>query len=185
MLQVLDDGRLTDNKGRVVNFKNTIIIMTSNMGSQVIQDNFADLQGKDIDTVVENTKTQVLDLLRQILRPEFLNRIDDIIMFHPLMRKEIKGIIRIQLENLQKQLAQQNINLQFTDYALDYLVDRGFDPQYGARPLKRVIQKDIINMLSKKIIGGELDKTKPVLIDVFDGVVVMRNEAPITEGSAQ
>ncbi|MDR3681840.1 MAG: ATP-dependent chaperone ClpB [Flavipsychrobacter sp.] len=185
MLQVLDDGRLTDNKGRVVNFKNTIIIMTSNMGSQVIQDNFADLQGKDIETVVENTKAQVLDLLRQILRPEFLNRIDDIIMFHPLMRKEIKGIIRIQLENLQKQLAQQNINLQFTDYALDYLVDRGFDPQYGARPLKRVIQKDIINMLSKKIIGGELDKTKPVLIDVFDGVVVMRNETPITEGSAQ
>jgi ATP-dependent Clp protease ATP-binding subunit ClpB len=176
MLQVLDDGRLTDNKGRVVNFKNTIIIMTSNMGSQLIQENFADLQGKDIDTVVENTKAQVMDLLRQALRPEFLNRIDDIIMFHPLMRKEIKGIIRIQLENLQKQLAQQNIDLQFTDYALDYLVDRGFDPQYGARPLKRVIQKDIINMLSKKIIGGELDKSKPVLIDVFDGIVVMRNE---------
>ncbi len=181
MLQVLDDGRLTDNKGRVVNFKNTIIIMTSNMGSQVIQDNFAELEGKDIDTVVENTKEQVMDLLRQALRPEFLNRIDDIIMFHPLMRKEIKGIIRIQLENLQKQLGQQNIDLQFTDYALNYLVERGFDPQYGARPLKRVIQKDIINMLSKKIIGGELDKSKPVLIDVFDGVVVMRNESPVQE----
>jgi len=181
MLQVLDDGRLTDNKGRVVNFKNTIIIMTSNMGSQVIQDNFAELEGKDIDTVVENTKEQVMDLLRQVLRPEFLNRIDDIIMFHPLMRKEIKGIIRIQLENLQKQLGQQNIDLQFTDYALDYLVERGFDPQYGARPLKRVIQKDIINMLSKKIIGGEIDKSKPVLIDVFDGVVVMRNESPVQE----
>src|SRR6201996_5475242 len=181
MLQVLDDGRLTDNKGRVVNFKNTIIIMTSNMGSQVIQDNFADLQGKDIDTVVENTKAQVLDLLRQVLRPEFLNRIDDIIMFHPLMRKEIKGIIRIQLVNLQKQLALQNIDLQFTDYALDYLVDKGFDVQYGARPLKRVIQKDIINMLSKKIISGNLDKSKPVLIDVFDGVVVMRNENAIAE----
>ena len=117
-----------------------------------------------------------MEILRQTLRPEFLNRIDDVIMFHPLMRKEIKGIIRIQLEQLQKQLLTQGINLQFTDYALDYLVTRGFDPQYGARPLKRVIQKDIINMLSKKIIGGEIDKSKPVLIDVFDGVVVMRNE---------
>ncbi|MCW3123361.1 MAG: ATP-dependent chaperone ClpB [Flavipsychrobacter sp.] len=178
LLQVLDDGRLTDNKGRVVNFKNTIIIMTSNMGSLIIQENFADLKDKDIDEVVDATKEQVMEVLRQSLRPEFLNRIDDVIMFHPLMRKEIKGIIRIQLELLQKQLLTQNIDLQFTDYALDYLVDRGFDPQYGARPLKRVIQKDIINMLSKKIIGGEIDKTKPVLIDVFDGVVVMRNEVP-------
>jgi ATP-dependent Clp protease ATP-binding subunit ClpB len=117
-----------------------------------------------------------MDLLRQTMRPEFLNRIDDVIMFHPLMRKEIKGIIRIQLQNLQKQLMQQGIDLQFSDYALDYLSTRGFDPQYGARPLKRVIQKDIINLLSKKIIGGEIDKTKPVLIDVFDGIVVMRNE---------
>lgn len=177
LLQVLDDGRLTDNKGRVVNFKNTIIIMTSNMGSHIIQENFAELEGKNIDEVVEATKEQVMDLLRQTLRPEFLNRVDDVIMFHPLMRKEIKGIIRIQLQNLQKQLIQQGIDLQFTDYALDYLSLRGFDPQYGARPLKRVIQKDIINMLSKKIIGGEIDKTKPVLIDVFDGVVVMRNDA--------
>ncbi len=176
LLQVLDDGRLTDNKGRVVNFKNTIIIMTSNMGSLIIQENFSDLKDKDIDKVVEATKEQVMEVLRQSLRPEFLNRIDDVIMFHPLMRKEIKGIIRIQLEQLQKQLLTQNIDLQFTDYALDYLVERGFDPQYGARPLKRVIQKDIINMLSKKIIAGEIDKTKPVLIDVFDGVVVMRNE---------
>ncbi len=178
LLQVLDDGRLTDNKGRVVNFKNTIIIMTSNMGSHIIQENFADMEGKDVEEVVEATKTQVIDLLKQSMRPEFLNRVDDIIMFHPLMRKEIKGIIRIQLENLQKQLQQQGIDLQFTDYALDYISQRGFDPQYGARPLKRVIQKDIINMLSKKIIGGEIDKTKPVLIDVFDGVVVMRNEKP-------
>jgi ATP-dependent Clp protease ATP-binding subunit ClpB len=176
LLQVLDDGRLTDNKGRVVNFKNTIIIMTSNMGSLIIQENFADLKDKDIDEVVEATKEQVMEVLRQSLRPEFLNRIDDVIMFHPLMKKEIKGIIRIQLEQLQKQLLTQNINLQFTDYALDYLVERGFDPQYGARPLKRVIQKDIINLLSKKIIAGEIDKSKPVLIDVFDGVVVMRNE---------
>ena len=179
LLQVLDDGRLTDNKGRVVNFKNTIIIMTSNMGSLIIQENFADIKdGQNLDTVMEATKEQVMEVLRQSLRPEFLNRIDDVILFHPLMRKEIKGIIRIQLENLKKQLATQGIDLNFTDYALDYLVQRGFDPQYGARPLKRLIQKDIINMLSKKIIGGEIDKTKPVLIDVFDGVVVMRNEAP-------
>jgi len=125
---------------------------------------------------MDATKEQVMEVLRQSLRPEFLNRIDDVIMFHPLMRKEIKGIIRIQLEQLKEQLQSQGIELQFTDYALDYLVQRGFDPQYGARPLKRVIQKDLINMLSKKIIGGEIDKTKPVLIDVFDGVVVMRNE---------
>ena len=178
LLQVLDDGRLTDNKGRVVNFKNTIIIMTSNMGSHIIQENFAELKDKDIDKVVEATKDQVMEVLRQALRPEFLNRIDDVIMFRPLMKKEIKGIIRIQLELLRKQLMGQGIDLQFTDYALDYLVQRGFDPQYGARPLKRVIQKDLINMLSKKIIGGEIDKSKPVLIDVFDGVVVMRNEIP-------
>lgn len=177
LLQVLDDGRLTDNKGRVVNFKNTIVIMTSNMGSHIIQENFMELEGKNIEHVVEATREQVMELLRQSMRPEFLNRIDDIIMFHPLMRKEIKGIIKIQLENLQQQLLNQGINLQFTDYALDYLVQRGFDPQYGARPLKRVIQKDIINLLSKKIIAGDIDKSQPVLIDVFDGVVVMRNEA--------
>lgn len=175
LLQVLDDGRLTDNKGRVVNFKNTIVIMTSNMGSHIIQDNFAEIEGKDVDEVVENTKEQVMDLLKQTMRPEFLNRVDDVIMFRPLMRQEIKSIIRIQLQNLQKQLAMQDIQLEFSDYALDYLSERGFDPQYGARPLKRVIQKDIINMLSKKIIAGEVDKSQPVMIDVFDGVVVMRN----------
>jgi len=176
LLQVLDDGRLTDNKGRVVNFKNTIIIMTSNMGSSIIQDNFADLEGKDIDEVVEATKEEVMNLLKQTVRPEFLNRVDDVIMFHPLMRREIKGIIRIQLQNLKKQLQQQGIDLQFTDYTLDYLAERGFDPQYGARPLKRVIQKEIINLLSRKIIAGEIDKSKTVWIDVFDGVVVLRND---------
>jgi len=183
LLQVLDDGRLTDNKGRVVNFKNTIIIMTSNMGSHIIQENFADLKDKDLEHVVDATKEQVMDLLRQALRPEFLNRIDDVIMFHPLMRKEIKGIIQIQLKGLQKQLMEQGIDLQFTDYALDYLVQRGFDPQYGARTLKRVIQKDIINLLSKKIIAGDIDKTKPVLIDVFDGLVAIRNEAETKQHS--
>ena len=177
LLQVLDDGRLTDNKGRVVNFKNTIIIMTSNLGSHIIQENFADLKGKNIEGVVEATKTQVINLLRQTLRPEFLNRVDDIIMFQLLMQDEIKSIIRIQLQQLQKQLALQNMDLRFTDYALDYLTEKGFDPQFGARPLKRVIQKDIINLLSRKIIAGEIDKSKPVLIDVFDGVVAVRNDA--------
>ncbi len=181
LLQVLDDGRLTDNKGRVVNFRNTIIIMTSNMGSHIIQENFADIEGKDVDLVVDNTRDQVLDLLRQMLRPEFLNRIDDVIMFHPLMRREIRGIIGIQLQQLKQQLEQQGIQLGFTDYALDYLSERGFDPQFGARPLKRLIQKDIINLLSKKIIAGEIDKTKPVMIDVFDGVVVVRNDKAVVE----
>jgi ATP-dependent Clp protease ATP-binding subunit ClpB len=176
LLQVLDDGRLTDNKGRVVNFKNTIIIMTSNMGSHIIQENFADLEGKDVETVVDATKEQVMDLLKQMLRPEFLNRVDDVVMFHPLMKREIRGIIRIQLEGLKQQLAEQGIRLEFSDYALDYLVERGFDPQYGARPLKRVIQKDVINLLSRRLISGDIDKSKPVLIDVFDGVVVVRNE---------
>ncbi len=178
MLQVLDDGRLTDNKGRVVNFKNTIIIMTSNLGSHLIQENFDSIkEDDDIDSIVETTKNAVMGLLRQTLRPEFLNRVDEVIMFHPLMRKEIKGIIRIQLEDLRKRVAQQGIQLEFSDYALDYFSEQGFDPQFGARPLKRLIQKDIINLLSKKIISGELDKSKPVLIDVFDGVVVVRNEA--------
>lgn len=175
LLQVLDDGRLTDNKGRVVNFKNTVVIMTSNMGSHIIQENFAELAGKNIDDVVEATKEQVMEQLKLSFRPEFLNRVDDIIMFRPLLKDEIRGIIRIQLQQLQAQLAKQEIQLQFSDYALDYLSDRGFDPQYGARPLKRVIQKDIINLLSKKIIAGEVDKSKPLMIDVFDGVVVIRN----------
>ncbi|MBL7712167.1 MAG: ATP-dependent chaperone ClpB [Chitinophagaceae bacterium] len=175
LLQVLDDGRLTDNKGRVVNFKNTIVIMTSNMGSHIIQQNFEEVNEKNLDEVVDATKEQVMELLRQTLRPEFINRIDDVIMFHPLLRREIKGIIRIQLNGIKNQLQKQGIDLEFSDYALDYLVENGFDPQYGARPLKRVIQKEVINLLSKKIIAGEIDKTKPVLIDVFDGTVVMRN----------
>ena len=178
LLQVLDDGRLTDNKGRVVNFKNTLIIMTSNMGSHLIQDAFDHADGKDLDAVAENAKDQVIDLLKQHMRPEFLNRIDDIVMFRPLSRKELQGIIRIQLEGLRRMLEGQGIDLQFTDYALDYLSQRGYDPQFGARPLKRLIQKDIINLLSKKIIAGEIDRSRPVLVDVFDGTVVLRNEAP-------
>ena len=176
LLQVLDDGRLTDNKGRVVNFKNTIIIMTSNLGSNIIQENFEDINEKNVEEVTERTKIEVTNLLRQTIRPEFLNRIDEIIMFKPLLKKEIKGIIKIQLEQLTEKLLEQNIQLKFSDYALDYLSENGFDPQFGARPLKRLIQKEVINLLSKKIIAGEIDKSKPVLVDVFDGIVVLRNE---------
>lgn len=181
LLQVLDDGRLTDNKGRMVNFKNTIIIMTSNMGSQVIQENFEKVTEKNKDEVVGKTKEEVMLLLRQTIRPEFLNRIDEVIMFQPLMKKEIKGIIRIQLNSLKQLVAQSGINLQFSDYALDYLAENGYDPQFGARPLKRLIQKEIVNQLSKKILSGDVDKTKPVLVDVFDGLVVFRNETPEPE----
>ncbi len=176
LLQVLDDGRLTDNKGRVVNFKNTIIIMTSNMGSQVIQENFEKVTEKNKDEIVDKTKLEVLNLLRQTIRPEFLNRIDEVIMFQPLMKNDIKGIITIQLEGLRKMLEPSGIDLQFSDYALDYLVENGFDPQFGARPLKRLIQKQIVNQLSKRILVGDIDKSKPVLVDVFDGMVVFRNE---------
>jgi len=177
LLQVLDDGRLTDNKGRVVNFKNTVIIMTSNMGSSIIQERFADIDEKNIEDVIEHTKEEVMLLLKQAMRPEFLNRIDDIIMFHPLLKKEIRSIIKIQLQHLIQQLAAQQINISFTDYAIDYLAERGFDPQYGARPLKRIIQKDIINELSKKIIAGAIDKSKLLLIDVFDHLIVFRNDS--------
>jgi ATP-dependent Clp protease ATP-binding subunit ClpB len=176
LLQVLDDGRLTDNKGRVVNFKNTIIIMTSNMGSQVIQDNFERVTESNKEEVVENTRREVLNILRQTIRPEFLNRIDDIIMFQPLMKNEIRGIINIQLNHLKNLVSLSGITLEFTDYALDFLAENGYDPQFGARPLKRLIQKEIVNQLSKKILAGDIDKTKPVLVDVFDNTVVFRNE---------
>jgi ATP-dependent Clp protease ATP-binding subunit ClpB len=182
LLQVLDDGRLTDNKGRVVNFKNTIIIMTSNMGSQIIQANFEDVTEKNRDKVMETTRREVVDLLRQTIRPEFLNRIDETILFQPLLKSEIKGIIRIQLENLRQLVVRNGINLQFSDYALDYLAENGFDPQFGARPLKRLIQKEIVNQLSKRILAGDVDKAAPVLVDVFDGVVVFRNEHPHMAG---
>ncbi len=176
LLQVLDDGRLTDNKGRVVNFKNTIIIMTSNLGSQLIQTAFENVSALNKEEVVEKTKRQVMDLLRQTIRPEFLNRIDEVIMFQPLLMDDIKEIIRIQLNDLKEQLAKSGVILEFTDYALDYLAENGFDPQFGARPLKRLIQKQIVNQLSKKLLSGTIDKTKPVLVDVFDGMVVFRNE---------
>ena len=176
LLQVLDDGRLTDNKGRVVNFKNTIIIMTSNIGSHLIQEAFEKVTEKNVDDVTEKAKVDVMSLLRDTIRPEFLNRVDEIIMFRPLMKKEIKGIIQIQLENLRKLVAENGIQLEFSDYTLDYLAENGYDPQYGARPLKRLIQKEIVNKLSKKILAADINKNLPVLIDVFDNTVVFRNE---------
>ena len=178
LLQVLDDGRLTDNKGRVVNFKNTIIIMTSNIGSHLIMDAFDGIKEKDIEGANAKAKLEVMNLLRQTIRPEFLNRVDEIIMFQPLLKREIMGIVKIQLNSLKKLVAENGITLQFSDYALEFLSDQGFDPQFGARPLKRLIQKEIVNQLSKRILAGDIDKSKPVLVDVFDGVVVFRNEMP-------
>ena len=176
LLQVLDDGRLTDNKGRVVNFKNTIIIMTSNIGSHLIQEAFEKVTEKNVDEVTDKAKLDVMNLLRETVRPEFLNRVDEIIMFHPLMKKEVRGIISIQLKNLVKLVAENGIQLEFSNYAIDYLAENGYDPQYGARPLKRLIQKEIVNKLSKKILAADIDKNRPVLIDVFDNTVVFRNE---------
>ena len=183
LLQVLDDGRLTDNKGRVVNFKNTIIIMTSNMGSHIIQANFENVTEENKENVVEETRREVMELLKQTIRPEFLNRIDDVIMFQPLMLKEIREIVRMQLNDLKNQLLKSGVVLEFSEYALDYLSENGFDPQFGARPLKRLIQKQIINQLSKKLLSGTIDKTHPVLVDVFDGVVVFRNDVNAHETS--
>ena len=176
LLQVLDDGRLTDNKGRVVNFKNTIIIMTSNIGSHLIQDAFDQVKPDEIDKAAEKARVEVMSLLKQTIRPEFLNRVDEIIMFQPLSRKEVRRIIEVQLRGLKGLVSASGINMDFTPYAIDYLAEHGFDPQFGARPLKRLIQKEIVNQLSKKILAGEVDKTKTVMVDVFDGVVVFRND---------
>jgi ATP-dependent Clp protease ATP-binding subunit ClpB len=181
LLQVLDDGRLTDNKGRVVNFKNTIIIMTSNIGSHLIMDAFEKVTERNVEDITERAKAEVMNLLRQTIRPEFLNRVDEIIMFRPLMHKEIMGIVKIQLNNLKKLIAESGIQLEFSDYALEFLASQGFDPQFGARPLKRLIQKEIVNQLSKKILAGDIDKSVPVLVDVFDNTVVFRNEHPELE----
>ena len=175
LLQVLDDGRLTDNKGRTVNFKNTIIIMTSNLGSHLIQDAY-EQEKSDIEKATQKAKLEVLALLKQTVRPEFLNRVDEIIMFAPLTRTNIKGIVWIQLQQLKKQVAENGITISFSDYLIDFLIDQGYDSQFGARPLKRLIQKQIVNGLSKKILSGDIDRSKSVLIDVFDGLVVFRNE---------
>jgi ATP-dependent Clp protease ATP-binding subunit ClpB len=176
LLQVLDDGRLTDNKGRVVNFKNTIIIMTSNIGSHLIQDAFEEVTDQNLEEKTALAKTEVMDLLKQTIRPEFLNRVDDIIMFSPLLRKQMASIVQIQLKQLKSLVAENGMQIEFTDYLVEYLSEQGFDMQFGARPLKRLIQKLVVNELSKQILSGAIDKSKKVLIDIFDGVVVFRNE---------
>jgi ATP-dependent Clp protease ATP-binding subunit ClpB len=176
LLQVLDDGRLTDNKGRVVNFKNTIIIMTSNMGSAIIQENFEKINSKNKWSVMETTRLEVIELLKKSMRPEFLNRIDEMIMFTPLMKEEIAGIVSIQLEQLKQLLADNSIQLEYTEALVSHLAEEGFDPQYGARPLKRYIQKEIVNVLSKKILSGEIQTDKVLLLDVdTSGMIVFNN----------
>ena len=175
LLQVLDDGRLTDNKGRVVNFKNTIIIMTSNMGSSLIRENFEKMTPETHDKVVDETKVQVLELLKKTIRPEFLNRIDDIIMFTPLNEEEIRKIVIVQLNSVKKMLAQNGIALEFTDAALTFISDKGFDPQFGARPVKRVIQKYVLNELSKELLGGKINKDRPITIDSNGAGLVFKN----------
>jgi ATP-dependent Clp protease ATP-binding subunit ClpB len=175
LLQVLDDGHLTDNKGRVVNFKNTIIIMTSNIGSNLIQENFQDLEDKNRDEVIAKTKNDLFNVLRATIRPEFLNRIDEIIMFTPLSRDEITDIVRLQFRHLQGTLAELGISIEASEEALDWLAQLGYDPQFGARPLKRVIQKKIMNELSKQILAGTVDRDSKIKLDMFDNNFVFMN----------
>lgn len=175
LLQVLDDGRLTDNKGRLVNFKNTIIIMTSNMGSSVIRDNFSKMTDDNRDEVIENTKTQVVDMLKQAIRPEFLNRIDEIIMFTPLNEKEIEEIVGLQIRSIQKMLERNGVTMEVTPAALKFLAEEGYDPEFGARPVKRVIHRLVLNRLSKDILAQKVDKERPIIIDVKDDELIFTN----------
>jgi ATP-dependent Clp protease ATP-binding subunit ClpB len=178
LLQVLDEGRLTDNKGRLADFKNTIIIMTSNMGSQIIQDTFDNLKGR-VEAATESAKVEVLGLLKQTVRPEFINRIDEIVMFTPLTPANIAQIVGLQLKSVTKMLAQQGITMDATPEAIDYLSQKGYDPQFGARPVKRVIQREVLNQLSKEILAGAIKTESIILLDAFDGQLVFRNQAEL------
>ena len=175
LLQVLDDGRLTDNKGRTVNFKNTIIIMTSNLGSQYIQQQCANLSEGNRDEVLDETRQKVMDMLKQTIRPEFLNRIDETIMFLPLTKKEIAEVVRLQMRSVHRMLTEQGFKIDVSDDAIDLLADLGYDPEFGARPVKRAIQRYVLNDLSKKILADEVSRDKPILIDALDGKLVFRN----------
>lgn len=175
LLQVLDDGRLTDNKGRTVNFKNTIIIMTSNLGSQYIQQQFQELREDNREEVINKTKVTVMDMLKQTIRPEFLNRIDETIMFLPLTQKEIAGVVKLQLERVKAMLQPQGLTLEWTDPAVNYLAEMGYDPEFGARPVKRAIQRYVLNNLSKSILNGTVNRDKPIIIDNFGTELVFRN----------
>ena len=179
LLQVLDDGRLTDNKGRLVNFKNTIVIMTSNLGSTIIHDRFEKVKEKDFEETAEKAKVEVLELLRQTIRPEFLNRVDEIIMFTPLTMGNVRQIVQIQLDVLKHKLKTMDLTLYVTKDAFDHIAEIGYDPFFGARPIKRVIQKQVLNELSKALLSGTIDRTKNIVMDVFDGKMVFRK--PITE----
>ena len=177
LLQVLDEGHLTDNKGRVADFKNTIIIMTSNIGSHLIQERFN--ATKDIDTAMESAKVDVLGLLKQTVRPEFLNRIDDTIMFTPLSKENITAIVGLQLKAVTKMIAQQGITFDATPEAISYLAEKGYNPEYGARPVKRVIQKEVLNALSKEILSGKVTTDSIILLDAFDDKLVFRNQGDL------
>jgi ATP-dependent Clp protease ATP-binding subunit ClpB len=181
LLQVLDDGRLTDNKGRTANFKNTIIILTTNIGSMIIQENFEKITDANYFEVIEETKEQVLELLKKSVRPEFLNRIDETIMFRPLTKTDIKKIVGIQFQEIQKRLTEVGIKLQISEQALNRLAKLGYDPQFGARPLKRVIQREILNELSKQILSGKVNKDSVIFVEMkneveFDFVNVQNSE---------
>jgi len=175
LLQVLDDGRLTDNKGRTADFKNTILIMTSNVASDVIQENLSKMNNVNRNEILEKTRNEVIEVLKATVRPEFLNRIDEIIMFHPLTMENVKDILKMQLKNIQKLLEEKGISLIITDYAIEYLCNKGFDPAYGARPIKRLLQKELVNELAKTLLEGKLNKEKPIIVDCFDDVLVFRN----------
>ncbi|GAB4448749.1 MAG: ATP-dependent chaperone ClpB [Bacteroidia bacterium] len=180
LLQVLDDGRLTDNKGRVVNFKNTIIIMTSNIGSHIIQENFEGITDKNREEVIDRTKQEVMELLKKTIRPEFLNRVDEIIMFEPLTQEQVKEIVRLQINQISKRLEEQNIQIELTEDAVEALADIGFDPQFGARPIKRAIQKYILNELSKQIIAGKVKSNEKIVIDHLGEGFVFMNKSKAT-----
>ena len=175
LLQVLDDGRLTDNKGRTVDFKNTIVIMTSNIGANVIQDNFALLNGSNDEEVFEKTRNEVMEQLKQFMRPEFLNRVDDIIMFKPLDESQIADIVRMQFRSVQKMLAANDIKIDITDAAVDFIAKQSYNPQYGARPVKRMMQRELLNSLSKMILAESVDKTKTIIVDVQGDGLIFRN----------
>jgi ATP-dependent Clp protease ATP-binding subunit ClpB len=175
LLQVLDDGRLTDNKGRLVNFKNTIIIMTSNIGSSIIRENFEKLTPQNREEVIEKTKNEVFELMKKTIRPEFLNRIDELIMFTPLDNAEIASIVRLQLQQVQQMLKQNGVQLEITDLAVNFIAKEGYDPQFGARPVKRVIQRAVLNELSKQLIAQQIDKSKPIVVDVKKDTLIFKN----------
>jgi ATP-dependent Clp protease ATP-binding subunit ClpB len=175
LLQVLDDGRLTDNKGRVVNFKNTIIIMTSNMGSDLIRENFEKINPVNRDEIIDNTRNLVMDMLKRTIRPEFLNRIDETIMFAPLKENEITQIVKLQLDKVRESLAESGIELKYSDEAVSSISESGYDPEFGARPVKRVIQRKVLNQLSKELLSGKIDKSKPITIEAIDDIIYFKN----------